>query len=340
MDAATGLTLAGHRADTPVEPASLTKLMTAYVVFREIERGTVKLDDVVLVSEKAWRSEGSRMFIEAGDKVQIKNLLMGLIVQSGNDSAVALAEHIAGSEEGFADLMNQTAAELGMANSHFVNSAGMPHPDHYTTARDVTLLTRAIIDQQPDHYAMYAIREFTWNDITQKNRNPLLGRDSSIDGVKTGHTRSAGYCLVGSAERDGSRLIGTVIGAKSNRERADAVYSLLRFGFAAYEHHDLYPAGQKIVETRVFKGDAKAVALGLSGPITLVLAKGLGKDLKAGVLLTDPVVAPVEKAQKLGTLTVTLNGAELLSRPLIALQGVGAGSWMDQLSDTARLWFH
>ena len=340
MDAATGLTLAAQRADTPVEPASLTKLMTAYVVFREIERGTVKLDDVVLVSEKAWRSEGSRMFIEAGDKVQIKNLLMGLIVQSGNDSAVALAEHIAGSEEGFADLMNQTAAELGMANSHFVNSAGMPHPDHYTTARDVTLLTRAIIDQQPDHYAMYAIREFTWNDITQKNRNPLLGRDSSIDGVKTGHTRSAGYCLVGSAERDGSRLIGTVIGAKSNRERADAVYSLLRFGFAAYEHHDLYPAGQKIVETRVFKGDAKAVALGLSGPITLVLAKGLGKDLKAGVLLTDPVVAPVEKAQKLGTLTVTLNGAELLSRPLIALQGVGAGSWLDQLSDTARLWFH
>ena len=340
MDASTGLTLAAQRADTPVEPASLTKLMTAYVVFREIERGTVKLDDVVLVSEKAWRSEGSRMFIEAGDKVRIKNLLMGLIVQSGNDSAVALAEHIAGSEEGFVDLMNQTAAELGMANSHFVNSAGMPHPDHYTTARDVTLLTRAIIDQQPDHYAMYAIREFTWNDITQKNRNPLLGRDSSIDGVKTGHTRSAGYCLVGSAERDGSRLIGTVIGAKSNRERADAVYSLLRFGFAAYEHHDLYPAGQKIVETRVFKGDAQAVALGLSGPITLVLAKGLGKNLKAGVSLTDPVVAPVEKAQKLGTLTVTLNGAELLSRPLIALQGVGVGSWMDQLSDTARLWFH
>ena len=332
--------LAAQRADTPVEPASLTKLMTAYVVFREIERGTVKLDDVVLVSERAWRSEGSRMFIEAGDKVQIKNLLMGLIVQSGNDSAVALAEHIAGSEEGFVDLMNQTAAELGMANSHFVNSAGMPHPDHYTTARDVTLLTRAIIDQQPDHYAMYAIREFTWNDITQKNRNPLLGRDSSIDGVKTGHTRSAGYCLVGSAARDGMRLIGTVIGAKSNRERADAVYSLLRFGFAAYEHHDLYPAGQKIVETRVFKGDAQAVALGLSGPITLVLAKGLGKNLKAGVSLTDPVVAPVEKAQKLGTLTVTLNGAELLSRPLIVLQGVGAGSWMDQLSDTVRLWFH
>ena len=340
MDAATGLTLAAHRADTPVEPASLTKLMTAYVVFREIERGTVKLDDVVLVSEKAWRSEGSRMFIEAGDKVQIKNLLMGLIVQSGNDSAVALAEHIAGSEEGFADLMNQTAAELGMANSHFVNSAGMPHPDHYTTARDVTLLTRAIIDQQPDHYAMYAIREFTWNDITQKNRNPLLGRDSSIDGVKTGHTRSAGYCLVGSAARDGMRLIGTVIGAKSNRERADAVYSLLRFGFAAYEHHDLYPAGQKIVETRVFKGDTETVSLGLSNPIALVLAKGLGKNLKAGVSLTDPVVAPVEKAQKLGTLTVKLSGAELLSRPLIALQGVREGSWMDRLSDTVRLWFH
>ena len=340
MDAATGLTLAGDRADTPVEPASLTKLMTAYIVFREIERGTIRNDDTVVVSEKAWRSEGSRMFIEAGDKVRIDDLLMGLIVQSGNDSAVALAEHVAGSEEGFADLMNQTAAELRMVNSHFVNSAGMPHPDHYTTARDVTLLTRAIIDEQPDHYAMYAIREFTWNDITQKNRNPLLGRDSSIDGVKTGHTRSAGYCLVGSAERDGMRLIGTAIGAKSDRERADAVYSLLRFGFAAYEHHDLYPADQKVVESQVFKGTAQAVSLGLSEPIALVMAKGLGKNLKAGVTLTDPVLAPVANGQTLGTLTVTLNNDELLSRPLVALQDVGAGSWMTRLSDTVRLWFH
>jgi D-alanyl-D-alanine carboxypeptidase (penicillin-binding protein 5/6) len=340
MDAATGLTLAGDRADTPVEPASLTKLMTAYIVFREIERGTIKMEDTVIVSEKAWRSEGSRMFIEAGDKVRIEDLLMGLIVQSGNDSAVALAEHVAGSEEGFADLMNQTAVELGMANSHFVNSAGMPHPDHYTTARDVTLLTRAIIEQQPNHYAMYAIREFTWNDITQKNRNPLLGRDSSIDGVKTGHTRSAGYCLVGSAERDGMRLIGTVIGAQSDRERADAVYSLLRFGFAAYEHHDLYPAGQKVVESQVFKGAVQTVSLGLSEPIALVMAKGLGKKLKAGVALTDPVLAPVSGGQVLGTLTVTLNDDELLSRPLVALQDVEAGSWMTRLSDTVRLWFH
>jgi len=340
MDAATGLTLAGDRADTPVEPASLTKLMTAYIVFREIERGTIRNDDTVVVSEKAWRSEGSRMFIEAGDKVRIDDLLMGLIVQSGNDSAVALAEHVAGSEEGFADLMNQTAAELRMVNSHFVNSAGMPHPDHYTTARDVTLLTRAIIDEQPDHYAMYAIREFTWNDITQKNRNPLLGRDSSIDGVKTGHTRSAGYCLVGSAERDGMRLIGTAIGAKSDRERADAVYSLLRFGFAAYEHHDLYPADQKVVESQVFKGTAQTVSLGLSEPIALVLAKGLGKNLKASVTLTDPVLAPVANGQTLGTLTVTLNNDELLSRPLVALQDVEAGSWMTRLSDTVRLWFH
>jgi len=340
MDAATGLTLAGSRVDTPIEPASLTKLMTAYIVFREIERGTVTLDDIVLISEKAWRSEGSRMFIEAGDKVRIEDLLMGLIVQSGNDAAVALAEHVAGSEEGFADLMNQTAVELGMANSHFMNSAGMPHPDHYTTARDVTSLTRAIIDSQPDHYQRYAVREFTWNDITQKNRNPLLGRDSSIDGVKTGHTRSAGYCLVGSAQRDGMRLIGTVIGAKDDRERADAVYSLLRFGFAAYENHDLYPAGQKIVEPRVFKGEAGAVPLGLSEPIALVLAKGSGKNLKASVLLTDPVVAPVMQGQELGTLTVTLNDAQLLSQPLVALQDVAAGSWMHRLSDTVRLWFH
>ena len=250
MDAKTGLTLAANNPDAPVEPASLTKLMTAFIVFREIERETISLEDIVVVSEKAWRSEGSRMFIEVGDKVRIDDLLMGLVVQSGNDAAVALAEHVAGSEEGFADLMNQTASELGMDNSNFINSAGMPHPDHYTTARDISQLARAILIDQPGHYDRYKIREFTWSGITQKNRNPLLGRDESIDGIKTGHTRSAGYCLVGSAEKDGMRLIGSVMGASGDRERGDAVYSLLRFGFAAYEHHDLYPAGETIVDLK------------------------------------------------------------------------------------------
>jgi serine-type D-Ala-D-Ala carboxypeptidase (penicillin-binding protein 5/6) len=340
MDAKTGLTLAANNPDAPVEPASLTKLMTAFIVFREIERETISLDDIVVVSEKAWRSEGSRMFIEVGDKVRIDDLLMGLVVQSGNDAAVALAEHVAGSEEGFADLMNQTASELGMDNSNFVNSAGMPHPDHYTTARDISQLARAILIDQPDHYDRYKIREFTWNGITQKNRNPLLGRDESIDGIKTGHTRSAGYCLVGSAEKDGMRLIGSVMGASGDRERGDAVYSLLRFGFAAYEHHDLYPAGDGIVDSFVFKGAKNSVALGLSDAVTLILPKGVGKDLQASVSLADPVIAPIGLGDELGVLSVSLKGEQIVSRPLVSLEQVAAGSLWQTLSDTVRLWFY
>ena len=340
MDAKTGLTLAANNPDAPVEPASLTKLMTAFIVFREIERETISLEDIVVVSEKAWRSEGSRMFIEVGDKVRIDDLLMGLVVQSGNDAAVALAEHVAGSEEGFADLMNQTASELGMDNSNFINSAGMPHPDHYTTARDISQLARAILIDQPGHYDRYKIREFTWSGITQKNRNPLLGRDESIDGIKTGHTRSAGYCLVGSAQKDGMRLIGSVMGASGDRERGDAVYSLLRFGFAAYEHHDLYPAGETIVDSFVFKGAKNSVALGLSDSVTLVLPKGAGKDLQASVSLVDPVIAPLSLGDKLGVLSVSLAGEQIVSRPLVALEQVAVGSLWQRLSDTARLWFY
>ncbi len=340
MDAKTGLTLAANNPDAPVEPASLTKLMTAFIVFREIERETISLEDIVVVSEKAWRSEGSRMFIEVGDKVRIDDLLMGLVVQSGNDAAVALAEHVAGSEEGFADLMNQTASELGMDNSNFINSAGMPHPDHYTTARDISQLARAILIDQPGHYDRYKIREFTWSGITQKNRNPLLGRDESIDGIKTGHTRSAGYCLVGSAQKDGMRLIGSVMGASGDRERGDAVYSLLRFGFAAYEHHDLYPAGETIVDSFVFKGAKNSVALGLSDSVTLVLPKGAGKDLQASVSLVDPMIAPLSLGDKLGVLSVSLAGEQIVSRPLVALEQVAVGSLWQRLSDTARLWFY
>ena len=340
MDAATGVMLAGSNPNKPVEPASLTKLLTAFIVYREIQRGSVSPEDEVVVSEKAWRSKGSRMFIEAGDKVRIDDLLMGLIVQSGNDASVALAEYVAGSEAGFADLMNQAAAELGMTNSHFTNSSGMPHPDHFSTAYDITLLAQMIIRDQPEHYAKYAIRDFTWNDITQKNRNPLLGRDDSIDGIKTGYTQSAGYCLVGSAHRDGMRLIGSVMGAGADRERADAVYSLLRFGFAAYERHDLYRAKHKVVDARVFKGAVTSVEAGLADPIDLVLPKGVGRSLQATVQLIDPVVAPLEAGQLLGTLTVQMDGADLLSRPLVALHAVPEGTWFNRMADVVRLWFH
>ena len=340
MDASSGLMLAGHLPDTLIEPASLTKLLTAYIVFKEIQNSTVRLNETVLISERAWRMEGSRMFLNAGEKVKVEDLLMGLIVQSGNDAAVALAEHVAGSEEGFADLMNQTASKLGMENSNFVNSAGMPHPDHYTTARDLSILTQNIIKNQPEHYSMYSIREFTWNNISQKNRNPLLGRDTSIDGVKTGHTRSAGYCLIGSASRDGLRLIGSVMGAGSNRERGDAVYSLLRFGFAAYERHDLYQSGKRIMDAIVYKSKNSTVPLGVEKDINILLPKGAGKNLTAVVKIDEPLVAPIEKSKKLGNLTVKLNGSPLETKPLVALESVESSSWAGRLVDSVKLWFY
>jgi D-alanyl-D-alanine carboxypeptidase (penicillin-binding protein 5/6) len=337
-DVSTGMTIAAEKADKRVEPASLTKLMTAYLVFREISRGNVKLDEEVVVSEKAWQTGGSRMFIEPGDRVRVEDLLLGLIVQSGNDSAVALAEHLAGSETGFADLMNQAGIEMGLTNTHFVNSTGLPHPDHFTSARDLNRLTRAIIQQQPAHYANYAIPAFTWNGITQKNRNPLLARDESVDGVKTGYTKSAGYCLIGSAKRNRTRLIATVIGAGGERERANLVYALLKYGFAAYESHHLYGDGSAIVTVEIFKGRADSVSAGISEGIDLLLAKGLGEELEAKVQLVEPLVAPIDEGGEVGTLTLRLKGEPLLSRPLVALESVPAGSWFGGLADSVRLW--
>ena len=337
-DVGTGMIIAAENADKRVEPASLTKLMTAFLVFREIARGNVKLEEEVIVSEKAWQTGGSRMFIEPGDRVSVENLLLGLIVQSGNDSAVALAEHLAGSEAGFADLMNQTSIEIGLKNTHFVNSTGLPHPDHFSTARDLNQLTRAIIQEQPAHYAYYIIPAFTWNGITQKNRNPLLARDENVDGVKTGYTKSAGYCLIGSADRSGTRLIATVIGASSERDRANLVYALLKYGFAAYESHHLYGDDTVIVTVRIFKGKTDSAPAGISQGIDLLLAKGLGKELEAKVQLVEPLVAPIEKGREVGTLTLQLKGEPLLSRPLVSLESVPSGSWFSGLADSVRLW--
>ncbi len=340
MDAGTGTVIAAQDPDQRIEPASLSKLMTAFIVFREIKRGTLSLDEEVVVSEKAWRTQGSRMFIEPGDRVRVEDLVLGLIVQSGNDAAVALAEHVAGSEDGFADLMNRAGTSIGLENTHFVNSTGLPHPDHFSSARDLSLLTAAIIRDQPEHFGYYAIREFTWNGITQKNRNPLLGRDETVDGVKTGHTSSAGYCLIGSSERKGMRLIGSVMGSRSNRERADSVYALLKFGFAAYESHDLYQAGARILSTGVFKGVVPEVNVGLADTVQLVLPKGSGAGLKAVIELVDPLVAPLVQGQQVGTLAITLGGEPLLTRPLVALAAVASGSWFDAMVDSVRLWFH
>ncbi|MDH3639335.1 MAG: D-alanyl-D-alanine carboxypeptidase, partial [Gammaproteobacteria bacterium] len=232
MDFNTGWVLAAKHADDQIEPASLSKLMTAYVVFHALKKGNLQLDDVIHISEKAWRTEGSRMFAKVNSEVRAEDLIKGLIIQSGNDAAVALAEHLAGTEQGFAVLMNEHAQKLGLTNTHFTNAPGLPDPDHYSTARDLSILTAALIQEFPEYYAWYSIKEFTYNEITQQNRNILLWRDASVDGVKTGHTSSAGYCLVGSARRDDTRLIATVIGTTSAKQRAKEVQSLLKYGFS------------------------------------------------------------------------------------------------------------
>jgi len=252
VDHESGWILSAKEPDLRVEPASISKLMTAYIVFDQVKKNALSLQTEVLISQKAWKTEGSRMFVEVNSNVSVENLLRGLIVQSGNDAAVALAEHIAGSEEGFAELMNQTAATLGMTGSSYRNSTGLPDPEHYSTARDIVILSRALISDFPEFYKYYSQREFTYNKITQKNRNVLLLRDDSVDGVKTGYTKAAGYCLVGSAQREQQRFIAAVMGTKSSKARASSVHSLLKYAFAAYESVQLYAPGEAATSAEVF----------------------------------------------------------------------------------------
>lgn len=338
MDASTGVMIAAAKPDRRVEPASLSKLMTAYLVFRGIDSGEFRLDEEVLVSENAWRSIGSRMFIEPGDRVSIENLIKGLVIQSGNDAAVALAEYVAGSEAAFVEMMNQAAAGLNLNGTHYVNSTGLPHPDHFSTARDISRLAGAITQQFPEHYRYYSMKEFGWKGIHQKNRNKLLWRDETVDGVKTGHTRSAGYCLVGSAERDGMRLIASVLGAQSKTKREDAVYALLRYGFASYDSKTVYRGGDKIVTAKVYKSVSPSLAVGVGSDIRLTLPKTPGRQLDADIRLNEPLVAPIVKGSTVGTLTLRLNGDEIGAHPLVALGDAVPGSWAVKAYDTLRLW--
>ncbi|HIL19105.1 MAG TPA: D-alanyl-D-alanine carboxypeptidase [Gammaproteobacteria bacterium] len=338
MDASTGVMIAAAKPDRRVEPASLSKLMTAYLVFRGIDNGAFRLDEEVVVSENAWRSIGSRMFIEPGDRVSIENLIKGLVVQSGNDAAVALAEYVAGSEAAFVEMMNQAAAGLNLNGTNYVNSTGLPHPDHFSTARDISRLAGVITQQFPEYYRYYSIKEFGWKGIHQKNRNKLLWRDETIDGVKTGHTRSAGYCLVGSAERGGMRLIASVLGAQSKTKRADAVYALLRYGFASYDSKTVYRGGSKIVTAKVYKSVSPSLAVGVGSDIRLTLPKTPGRQLDADIRLNEPLVAPIVKGSTVGTLTLRLNGDEIGAHPLVALGDAVPGSWEVKAYDTLRLW--
>jgi D-alanyl-D-alanine carboxypeptidase (penicillin-binding protein 5/6) len=339
IDMHSGRVLAESNADARLEPASLTKIMTAYVVLREIAEGNVQLQDQVLVSEKAWRTGGSRMFIEVGKRVSVEDLLKGMIIQSGNDASVALAEHIAGSEGTFATLMNTHARRLGMHHSHFVNSTGLPDPDHYTSARDITLVTAATIREFPEYYQWYAVKEFTYNDIRQHNRNKLLWRDDSVDGVKTGHTEAAGYCLVASARQGDMRLISVVMGTDSEESRARETQALLSYGFRFYETHRLYGAGEALSRVEVWKGDRDELSLGLAEDLYVTIPRHQYSHLNAKMVIEPTIIAPVGRGMAYGHLAVELGENEVARAPLVALQDVAEGGFWGGLIDSALLWF-
>jgi len=338
-DFLSGQAIAEKNADQKLEPASITKLMSAYVVFTEIRNGSLSLSDKVRISEKAWRTPGSRMFVEVNTQVSVADLIKGMIIQSGNDATVALAEQVAGSEDSFAALMNQHAKRLGMTHTHFVNSTGLPDKDHYTTARDIVRVARALIKEFPEYYKWYSEKKFTYNDITQYNRNKLLWRDESVDGLKTGHTDSAGYCLVTSAERKGMRLISVVLGTKSEEARADASQALLNYGFRFFETHKLYDGGTKLTSSRVWKGASENVDLGLADTLYVTIPRGEYKNLDASMQLHERIVAPVNDGETLGDVVIRLGDQTVADKKLVALQAVPEGSFWQRIVDEALLYF-
>lgn len=339
IDAQTGQELASLDPDTPLAPASLTKIMTTYVVFTALEQGQIRLEDEVTISEKAWRMPGSRMFVEVGKRVTIKDLLLGMIVQSGNDASVALAEHIAGTEAVFAEMMNQYAANLGMLSSHFLNATGMPAEGHVTTARDLSTLARAMIEEFPDYYAWHAVKEFTFNDIKQSNRNSLLWRDPSVDGLKTGHTEDAGYCLVSSAERDGMHIIAAVLGTSSTKARTDGSQALLNYGFRFFETRLLFKAGEEITTARIWKSANETSRLGVLEDLYITVRRGTYDQLESTLDIPAIVEAPVATGQPVAELRVSLGADELLKTPLRALDDNPEGSFWQQTRDSISLWF-
>jgi D-alanyl-D-alanine carboxypeptidase (penicillin-binding protein 5/6) len=339
IDGDTGHEIASLRPDERLAPASLTKLMTAYVVFRALDDERIALGDKVTVSEKAWRTPGSRMFIEVGTQVSVEELLLGMIVQSGNDASVALAEYVAGTETVFAEMMTQYAKALGMISSRFANATGLPSEEHYSTARDLATVARAIIDEFPEYYAWYSLREYEYNGITQKNRNALLWRDESVDGMKTGMTDDAGYCLVSSAERDGMRLISVVLGTASARSRIDGSQALLNYGFRFYETRLLYRAGEKVADTRVWKASRETTPLGVAEDLYITIPRGKFDELESVLNLPTRVVAPLAQGQPVAELQVSLSGSVLVNEPLRALDENPSGSLWQRTRDGVQLLF-
>ncbi|AYC34422.1 D-alanyl-D-alanine carboxypeptidase [Pseudomonas cavernae] len=340
MDAASGNVLVENNGDQRLPPASLTKLMTAYIATLEIRKGQIGESDQVTVSEHAWRTGGSRMFIQVGTQVTLGDLLHGIIIQSGNDASVAVAEHIAGSEDAFADMMNTTAGTLGMAGSHFMNATGLPDPEHYSTAHDMARLARAIIYEDPAHYAIYSQKEFLWNNIKQPNRNLLLWRDKTVDGLKTGHTDEAGYCLVASAVRDNMRLIAVVFGTNSEQARAAETQKLLTYGFRFFETRTFYQKGTELAQAPVWKGAERQIKAGLAEDLTLSMPKGQLKNLAASMSMNPQLIAPIKQGDVIGKVEVKMGDQVVKSADLIALQNVDEGGLFRRLWDSIRLFFY
>lgn len=339
MDANTGEVLVEHNADELLPPASLTKVMTSYLVSAEVARGTIKEDELVNISVNAWKMGGSKMFVREGTQVPVIDLLRGVIVQSGNDASVALAEHVSGSEGAFVDVMNQQAQLLGMTNTHFENSTGWPAEGHLTTARDMATLAQALIRDFPEHYPLYAEKYFNYNGINQPNRNRLLFRDDSVDGLKTGHTDEAGFCLVASAKKNGMRLISVVMGTRSDETRAAESQKLLSYGFRYFQTSKVYSGGQALEQARVWGGLSEQVSLGLEKDLYLTTPRGTNDDLDARIFLDDVIKAPISQGQELGKLTVVLGDKTLVDMPLIALESVEQAGFFSRVWDSIKLFF-
>ena len=339
IDHNSGHILAEHNADKKIEPASLTKLMTAYVVLFEIDRGGISLEDEVKISEKAWRMGGSRMFIKVNSHVSVKELLKGLIIQSGNDASVALAEHIASNEPAFVELMNQHAERLKMNTTHFNNSTGWPDKDHYTTARDLAKLSQAIINDFPKHYSEYKQKEYTYNNIRQYNRNRLLWLDDRVDGLKTGHTEAAGYCLISSAKNSNMRLISVVIGTNKDDARIAASRKLLNYGFRFFETSLIHKANTEITNMRVWKGEEEKLSLGITQDLYVTMPKGLLRKIKNNIKVEAMIEAPVTQGQNYGQLNIMLGDKQISSKELIALSSIKEGSIWRKLIDNIKLMF-
>lgn len=340
IDADSGRVIVEKEADTHQPPASLTKLMSLYIIANAIKSGALHWDDKVRISTKAWKAEGSRMFVKVNDEVPVRDLVQGVVVASGNDATIALAEFVAGAEDAFASMMNTQAKQLGMNNSHFTDSTGLPDPTHFSTPRDFAILARAYIKNFPEDYHFFSEKWFTYNSIRQPNRNRLLWRYPDADGLKTGHTKDAGYCLIGSAKKNGMRLISVVMGSPSDTVRTEESVRLLNYGFRFYETHKLYGANEAITQARVWKGSNKEVSLGLADDLYVTIATSQAKNVQKNIVLNNPLKAPIEKGQAYGTLNVMVNNQVLISKPLIALENDPKGSLLRSMADSMSYTFH